>query len=98
MASFKKYPIDNNNNTTKPNQLLNIAKQSTSPPRTRASLLLSSRRLRLGLLRRIIHRLFDVALSSRRKLVLGRLLAGWSVPVKDHLQRENGVESEAGNE
>lgn len=52
----------------------------------------------LGLLSRISHRLFDVALSSGRELVLGRLLAGGRFPVQDHLQGEDGVEREAGDE
>ena len=72
--------------------------QSSSPPSTRASSLLSSRRLCLSRLRGISHRLFDVALSSRRELVLCSLLAGRRIPVKNHLQREDSVESEPSDE
>ena len=73
-----------------------MAKQSTSPPR--ASLLLSTRHLCLSLLRSILHRLFNFALNIRHKLVLGRLLAGRGLPVQDHLQSKDGVESETSDE
>lgn len=89
----------NNNNTTDQIRISYMSQdKSTSPPRTGASLFLSASRLCLGLLRRISHRLLDIALSSRRKLVLGCLLAGRCLPVKNHLQREDGVEGEAGDE
>ena len=89
----------NNNDTTDRIKISYISQdKSPSPPRAGASLLLGACRLCLGLLRRISHRLFDVALSGGRKLVLGRLLAGRRLPVKNHLQREDGVEGEAGDE
>ena len=89
----------NNNNTTVRIKISYISQdKSPSPPRTGASPLLSACRLCLGLLRRISHRLFDVALSGGRKLVLGRLLAGRRLPVQNHLQREDGIEGEAGDE
>lgn len=46
----------------------------------------------------IVHGLFDLTLSSRRKLVFSGLLAGRRLPVHEHLERKNSVEDEAGDE
>jgi hypothetical protein len=71
---------------------------STPPSCARAALLLCSRSLRFHFLRSPLDRLSDLALASRGELVLGRLLARGCVPVDDHLQSEDDVQHQAGEE
>ena len=71
---------------------------STPPSCARATLLLRPRSLSLDFLSSPLNGLSDLALAGGCELVLGGLLARGSAPVDDHLQGEDDVQHQAGEE
>jgi len=71
---------------------------STPPSCARAALLLCSRSLCLHFLGSPLNRFSDLALAGRGELVLGCVLARGRVPVDHHLQGEDDVQHQAGEE